>query len=215
MSVLWRVAPGIRADLVAYGAPNFSGKRQAVQLFPTGSRKGQFKDTSIRSLVVRAPIGTRVVLAASSSDSWSIASWRCIRMLEGQVVPSEQRNGLPGVRIPQLDVLDPFDAKRTDREVESGVPKVDELADGVGWTFGHGGSIGGRVAMILVEREEADGLVRTPAERVAAAMLQRLEATHAGAVAVALDAALEQLAVELTGPDTERRLARFREEWDG
>ncbi|MCA9567241.1 MAG: hypothetical protein KC656_05340 [Myxococcales bacterium] len=209
--MIWKVASGVRADIAGYAARNLSGARKVAQLFPGGARKGDLP-ASTKSVVVRAVPGTRVVFAASSTDAWELASWRCVRVLEATSVPSEQKHGLPGVRIPDLDALDPFDAKRTDAEVQSGYPLVASLAEGVGWTYGGGGALAGRVTMVLVDREETDGLVLTPGEKVAMAILDTLPAD---AVPTALDAALAVLQHELSGADVDERLTRLEGRYRG
>ncbi len=198
----WRVRPGVRVDLVGYNAVDMAGKRTAAQLFPGGARRGDL-DGGIRSLVVRAVPHTRVILAASSGEDWTLAAWRCIRVLPGSSVPSRRRNGLPGVRVPNLDTLDPYDAKRTDPQVEMGYPRVESPELGQGWTFGGGGSVAGRVRLIVVEREGAEGRVEHPVERVARAILDRIPAEARGP---ALDAAVAQLRRELAGDDVEERI---------
>ena len=103
----WEVGQGVRCDLVAYAGPNLSGKRQVMQLYPTGARRGRI-DEEVRSMVIRAFPGTRIVLCASNRDAWELAAWRCIRILEGSSLASEQRNGLRGVRVPDLGVAAPL-----------------------------------------------------------------------------------------------------------
>lgn len=183
----WEIGPGVRCDLVAYAAPNLTGKRQVMQMFPTGARRGRI-DGEVRSVVIRAFPGTRVVLCASDKDAWELAAWRCIRVLEASSLPSRERNGLPGVRVPDLAVLDAFDAKKTDSEVRQGFPQVDRLADGTGWTFGHG-DVSRRVAMIRVEREDLEA--EAPAEeRAILAVLEVLRRDHPEAVEAAVEAAV-------------------------
>ena len=186
----WEVGQGVRCDLVAYAGPNLSGKRQVMQLYPTGARRGRI-DEEVRSMVIRAFPGTRIVLCASNRDAWELAAWRCIRILEGSSLASEQRNGLRGVRVPDLGVYDAFDAKRTDPDVQQGFPHAERLEDGQGWTFGHG-DVSKRVAMIRVERE--DRLVQpTTDEAALVAVLEALRREHPEAVETALEAAVAVL----------------------
>jgi hypothetical protein len=206
MNVRWHVGPGVRANLITYGAPNLSGKRQVVQLFPQGARKGTIDGSAVRSLVIRAVYGTRVVLCASKTDAWELAAWRCIRVLEGSSLRSAEKHGLAGVRVPDLAWHDGHGAKRTDPEVQATFPAVETLADGTGWTFGRPGRLAGRVAMIRVEREDATGRVLTPAERVAMAILDTVAVDAPEQLPRLLDTALQQVERELDGPDVAERL---------
>lgn len=215
MNVRWHVGPGVRANLIAYSAPNLSGKRQVTQLFPQGARKGTIDGSALRSLVIRAVPGTRIVLCASQSDAWELAAWRCIRVLEGSSLRSEQKHGLPGVRIPDIDWCDRYSAKRTDPEVQATCPAADTLADGEGWTFAHPGQLGGRVAMIRVEREDVSGRVLTPAERVAIAMLDTVAEQAPDHLPTVLQSALTQLEKELSGADVAERLEQLAERYPG
>lgn len=210
MKVQWRVGPGVRANLITYGARNLTGKRQVVQLFPQGARKGTIDGEALSSLVIRATLGTRVILCASQTDAWELAAWRCIRVLEGSSLRSEDKHGLPGVRVPDLAWYDRHNAKRTDPEVQSSFPAVETLAEGEGWTFGRLGRLSNRVSMILVDREDRSGVVLTPVERVAVAILDSIATTAPDALADAVDAATAQLDKELTVADAAERIERLR-----
>ncbi|MCB9675549.1 MAG: hypothetical protein H6737_10560 [Alphaproteobacteria bacterium] len=211
MAMKWRVGPGVRCDLVAYAGKNLNGKRLQVQLFPTGARKGTLLGNELSSLVIRALPGTRVILAASDNDAWENAAWRCIRMVPGNFMRSEQRNGLPGVRIPDLDMMDAYTAKKTATDFEASYPYVDRLADGEGWTFGRGGGLKNRVAMVIVDREDVSGRVPTPGEVVASAILGVLRERWPDAVPDALDAAEEALRHVVHEADVDERIADLRE----
>jgi hypothetical protein len=210
MKVRWQVGPGVRCNLIAYGARNLTGKRQAVQLFPQGAQKGTIDGSEMSSMVLRGVLGTRVILCASTSENWDLAAWRCVRMLEKHSLRSEQKHGLPGIRVPDLELLDTHGAKRTDPDFQSSYPAADSLAEGTGWTFGKVGKLSNRVAMILVDREDVDGVVLSPPERVAVAILEHLVATQPAAVPDALQAACEQLQKELSGPDIAERIERLQ-----
>lgn len=189
----WEIGPGVRCDLVAYAAPNFSGKRQVMQMFPTGARKGSI-DGDVRSVVIRAFPGTQVVLCASDREAWELAAWRCVRLLEGSSLPSQQRNGLPGVRVPDLAYYDRYDAKKTDPEVQQGFETVDRLEQGTSWTFGHG-DVSRRIAMIRVHYHDVERAL-SPEEAVADAILEALRRDHPEAVDTALEAAVGVLGEE-------------------
>lgn len=154
--VEWYVAERMRADLVAYAAPNLTGKRSPVQIFPR-SRQGTIQADELRSLVVRAPYGTRVVLCTRAGDEWEEWPWRAVRVLPGHCLPLMRKGGLPGVVVPDLDLLDAFGAKKTNPDLESSYPLVDRLEDGEGWTFGRAGlpSLKGHVRQIRVEPDGA------------------------------------------------------------
>lgn len=183
-----------------------------MQMFPTGARKGRIDGTQVRSLVVRALPGTRVVLAASDKDAWQLASWRCIRMLDGSSLRSDTKNGLPGVRIPDLELLDHHGAKRTDPELQSSYPAADSLEAGQGWTFGRPGNLANRIAMVRVDREGVDAVpVLGAPELVAQGILESLQRYHPDAVPTALEEACRQLERVLEGPDLAQRIALLRE----
>lgn len=206
MKVHWHVGPGVRANLFAYAAPNFSGKRRVVQLFPQGARKGELDGSELRSLVIRAVPGTRIYLCASRTEAWELAAWRCVRVLTESSLASQEKNGLPGVRIPDLDQHDPWGAKRTDPDMQVTCPAVESPEQGEGWTFAHPGTLGGRVAMIRIEREDSTGRVLSPSERVAMAMLDTLLERAPEQVPAVLDTALQHLERELAGADLHERL---------
>lgn len=211
----WEIGPGVRCDLITYGGLNLSGRRQVMQMFPTGARKGRIDGTDLRSLVIRALPGTRVVLAASDKDSWQLASWRCIRMLEGSSLRSDTKNGLPGIRVPDIEMFDHHGAKRTDPELQSSYPAVDSLEAGEGWTFGRPGNLANRVAMIRVDREGVGAApVLGAPELVAQGILASLRHSHPDALPAALEAACKQLARVLEGPDASLRIEHLRAEFE-
>jgi len=156
MLVRFAAAPRMRCDFIMYSGISLSGRKRAVRIFPTGGLKGVIDSENLRSMVIRAPHGTRVILATHPGDDWDEHSWRCIRLVKGHTVPSEKRGGLPGVRIPDLDNFDRPSAKRVDTEFQASFPLVDSFEEGEGWTFGRnvGGELKGRVQMILVDRDD-------------------------------------------------------------
>lgn len=151
----WAIETGLRVDLVCYAGSNLNGKRSVVQIFPGGNRKGDVDGAELASLVVRARHGTRLVLVTEPGPDWQDSPWRCIRMVEGRTVPSERRLGMPGVRIPDLDLADPPNAKRTSREMQSTYPSAARLGDSDHWTYGRIGGIKKRVVLIRIERDVA------------------------------------------------------------
>lgn len=214
----WEIEKGLRADIVCYAAKDLSGKRTAIQIFPGGNRKGDVRPADLASMVIRARHGTRVVLVTTPGNNWESEPWRCVRMIEGQTLPSQKKFGLPGIRLPDLDLLDSVDAKRTNRDLQSSYPRADHLADGEGWTFGRIGPLKGRVTLIRVERDvapdaqpelsEGQALARalieanpTLAEPVAAALQRTLEA-RGEPDAADRAAALLRWASDLAGRDS-------------
>lgn len=198
MRVKWVIGPGVRCDLVGYAGRNLNGKRSTAQFYPTGSQNGSIDGAELSSVVIRALPGTRIIFAASNKDTWESAAWRAIRMVKPWM-RSAQRNGLPGIRVPDLDLVDTVDAKRSSTEFESSYPFVESLADGTGQTFGRGGGLKNRVAMIRIEREGPTERALTPAEDVARAILTRLQGQHPAAVTAAAEAARD--ALRAVGPD--------------
>lgn len=148
----WFIGPRVRCDLVGYGGVNLTGPRSVVRIHPTGARKGNLYTDKLRSIVVLAPVGTRVILATSSArQGWQAEPWRCIRMVAGSMFTNPE--GQSGVRVPDLEWMDLPDAKRTSQGMQTGFTQVGSLAEGTGYTFGHGGGLGGNVVAIWVERE--------------------------------------------------------------
>ena len=156
MAITWDIVGTHRLDLVAWSKPDMVARKSVVQLFP-GGRQGSIQAADLSSVVIRAQLGTRVTLMTETGPRWWAHPWRCIRFIPGHVVPSGRRTGLPGVRIPDLDRLDPVNAKRTDRELESSYPIVATPNDGTGWTFGAIGhpELKGNIQAIRVEWDEA------------------------------------------------------------
>jgi len=204
----WRIEPGLRCDIVMYAAPNMSGKRSVMQCFPAGNRKGgKVAPAELKSLVIRAPLGTRVTLRTSASELWEELPWRTVRLLPGHIVPASRSGGMPGVRIPDLDRLDEPHAKSTSRDLLTSYPRSVGEADG--WTFGQPGDLKGRVRVVTISREGVERAL-TPVEQVARAILEALppkarsevRATAEEAVADALRAAKRR--------DADARLADLR-----
>jgi hypothetical protein len=149
----WWVGPRVRCDLVGYSGINLNGIRRVVQVFPSGSRKGGLRTGELKSIVVLAPIGVRVILCASADrHKWQEAAWRCVRQLPGYRFTNAEGN--TGVRIPDFDWMDPPDQKKRNEDTQVSYPFAARLEDGVGWTFGRGGGLGDRVNAILIERED-------------------------------------------------------------
>lgn len=156
--MIWWIGPRVRCDLVAYSGVNLTGVRRVVQIFPTGSRKGTFRTDELKSSVVLAPVGVRVVYCTSDDPNrWEEAPWRCVRMVEGHRFTNEQKQS--GVRLPDLHWQTPPEAKRVDPDRQTGFRLVSTLAEAAAvapleWTFGRSGTLHDRIRAIRVEREE-------------------------------------------------------------
>lgn len=135
----WEVAPKLRFDLVAFAGLNLSGERHVVEFHTMGGRQGDLRTEDLKSLAIIGPVGLRVVLKTSEDpENWMSHSWRCVRLLAGHTFNTKE--GRPCVRIPDLDLLNDFDARRTDPEFEESFLAATSL-DAPGWTFGHQGRL--------------------------------------------------------------------------
>lgn len=148
----WHIAPRVRCDLVFFAGLNLSGERRVVEVHPVGGRQGDVRGEDIKSLVILGPIGTRVVFATDPTDDWESGSWRAVRLSSGRTYTT--KDGMTGVRIPDLDWLDAYDARRNDPDLEAGFEQVTRLADGTEWTFGHSGTrmLKGNIRSIRIDK---------------------------------------------------------------
>ncbi len=216
MRIQWQVQHGVRCDLVTYGAVNLAGKRSQVRVFPGGGRQGDVASEHLQSLVIRAPAGTRVVLVGEPGPYWQRGPWRCLRVLESVAMAPSRPGALPGLRVPDLDLLDAVDAKRTGTQLQASYPFVDTFEAGSGWTFGRGGGLKGAVRLVRVERDRIDadqGL--TAVERALRTVLESVHRQHPAVLDDVLKGACDALRTELAHQghlDTEER-SRCLEEW--
>ena len=149
----WLVAPRIRAELGGFTGINFSGQRMTVELWPSGSQKGDIDGARLKSIGVFAPIGTRVILRSSTAEEgWDAYSWRAFEVREGSTFTSRDGRRV-GVQIPDLDFLDPPGAVRTDSVTQMTYRTVSSLEDRPEWTYGRVGhtSLKERVRSIVVD----------------------------------------------------------------
>ena len=136
----WIVAPRIRAHIVGFTGVNFSGLRTEVDLFPTGTQKGDLEGDRLKCIGLIAPVGTRVILCASTAeDGWEALPWRAITVREGFTFESRDGRRV-GVQIPDIDALDQPGALRTDLDFTESYPFAATLDAGEGWTFGRSGA---------------------------------------------------------------------------
>ena len=135
----WEVAPKLRFDLVAFAGLNLSGERHVVEFHTMGGRQGDLQTEDLKSLAIIGPVGLRVVLKTSADpENWMSHTWRCVRLLAGHTFNTKE--GRPCVRVPDLDFLTAFDARRTDPDFEESFEEAASL-DAAGWTFGHQGRL--------------------------------------------------------------------------
>lgn len=150
----WDIAEKVRCDIIAWSGINFSGRRKVARIFPVGGLQGdEFESCDISSLMVVGPIGVRVVLMASSvEEDWESRPWRAICLVEGYTFTTK-KGDKPAVRIPDLDWLDDFDARRSDPDFQVTYDQVAHLAEGRGWTYGRTGDtpLRGHVRSIKVD----------------------------------------------------------------
>lgn len=148
----WDIAQNMRCDLIAFTGINFSGRRTTMQIYPSG-KKGDLESGEIGSMSIIAPIGTRVVLISSASETdWELLPWRAIEIHKG--VAYKGRAPLPMVRIPDLENLDKVNVERTDPDFQQSYPIANTLAEGkgLGWTYGRVGPLRGLIHAIRVEK---------------------------------------------------------------
>jgi hypothetical protein len=177
MRIQWEIGERVRCDLFAYAAVNLDGKRSIMRIFPSGSKQGRIETEELRSAAFRTHYGTRVIFITHPGDDWEDHPWRCVRMCKDTSVPATGEQRIPGIRIPDLDLLDEHTALKTDKDFQSSYDYVSKLADGTSWTFGRGGKGGlkGKVRLIRIEREElaATAAIETPANMAMIALAKR------------------------------------------
>jgi hypothetical protein len=135
--VRWVIQDGALGEALFFTGLNFSGQRLRVRFFPGGRMQGDDIDgTDIKSFGIIGNYGMRVTLCTARSDiDWEEATWRSVTLLEGTTF--ESQSGKPAVQVPDLDVIDPFEARRTDLDNRKGYPFAKDQASGEGWTFGN------------------------------------------------------------------------------
>jgi hypothetical protein len=153
VGVKWVIGPNVRADILGYAGVDITGAQFIAQIYASGFRRGTLEGLRLKSIVIGAPYGTRITLCATTDEvNWEDAPWRTIRILEGQTYHTGE--GVPAVRVPDIDWLDGFDQRRTNTKHQQSYPLAKKLVDGTAWTFGTGASLHNRVRMIRVERED-------------------------------------------------------------
>lgn len=202
MEVVLELGEFVRCDILGWSGLDFGGKRRVLRVFPTGNVQGKLESDELRSMVIRAYHGTRVILCTRSSGEIEAAPWRCVRMMPGHSIPSEEPQGMPGVRLPHFDWLDKPSAMRTNQTLQSSFPLVERFDDGEGWTFGAKGipTLEGHVRRIIIEKDDGPRVRKIgDAERMARVILARAREL----APKALPGLVEAAAVELGGSDAD------------
>jgi len=180
MDIQLRLGKYSRCDIVAYKAINLSGKRSTLRVFPTGSIKGKIAVEDLKSMIIRAPYGMRIILCTVTVDNWEDFPYRCITMRKGESIPSAEPNGLPGIRIADVDYQDEPDCKRLSETLLQSYSIAESFADGAGWSFGKVGSqkLKSSIKMIIFERvAEGEDPAVSEAENMARVLLQKAQGT--------------------------------------
>lgn len=138
--VRWVIEDGALGEVLFFTGLNFSGQRSKVRFFPGGRRQGDEVDGErIKSFGIIAGYGLRVTLVTARGEvGWEDHTWRAVTLIEGSTFESQA--GKPAIQVPDLDVMDAFDARRTDLDNRKGYPCVARPEDGEGWTFGNRGT---------------------------------------------------------------------------
>jgi hypothetical protein len=136
----WEIPPKLRFDIVAFAGLNLSGERRVIEVHALGGRQGDLQPEDLKSVAIIGPVGLRVVFKTSDDpEEWVKQPWRCVRLIAGHTFDTKE--GRPCVRIPDLDLLNTFDARRTDPDFEEGFEEAASLADSTAWTFGRSGKV--------------------------------------------------------------------------
>ena len=147
----WEIAPRTRLDIVGFEGLNCAGERHVVNIHAVGGRQGDLPAT-IKSLAISGMPGVRVILMTQGPDvPLTEQTWRCVRLTAKRSFRNKE--GAPTVRIPDLDLYDEPDARRSDTELQSGYEQVSGMGESREWTFGRTGrrALKGNVAFIRVE----------------------------------------------------------------
>jgi hypothetical protein len=155
MSLDWIIAPKVRCDILTWSGTNFSGYRKLARVFAAGGRQGQqLEGDRLSSCWVVAPYGTRVVFCSAPEDhpDWMSKPWRAVVICKGTVFKTQ--DGLPGVRVPDLDYLDKFNAQRTDPDFQESFPIAKTVDEGTTWTFGNSNLLTNRINCIRIDKVE-------------------------------------------------------------
>ncbi len=196
MKVVLELGEFIRCDILAWSGVDFGGKRTALRVFPTGNVKGELDSEQVHSMVIRAFHGTRLILCTRSTGDFEDGPWRCVRMVPGHTIPSEDPRGMPGVRLPHLDRLDEPSKFRTNQQLATSYPLVERFDDGESWTFGTTGIpvIEGHVRRIIIEKDDGPRVRQIgDAERMARVLIDKAREVAPDGLPSLVDVAVAQL----------------------
>ncbi|MFZ5482253.1 MAG: hypothetical protein ACOZNI_36165 [Myxococcota bacterium] len=147
----WEIAPRTRVDIVAFAGINLSGERSVVEIHPVGGRQGDVSTDYLKSVAIVGPVGTRVTfMTYDDPDTWHQQPWRTVKIMAGKAFSTKE--GRPCVRVPDLDWLDAFDARRTDAELQCSFEEAPGLDGSKEWTYGRPGVLKGRIKLIKIDR---------------------------------------------------------------
>lgn len=135
----WDIVGKHRVEMFGFTGINLCGKRDHVQIFPSGP-KGDINGLRLQSIALVAPLGTRIILmTAASAENWQEMPWRAFEFRKGHCFKTEE--GRWGIRVPDLDELNKPNAERTDPDFIESFDHVERLEDGTGWTYGKRGAM--------------------------------------------------------------------------
>jgi len=150
----WTVAPKMRMDLVCFAGINLSGERKIIDVQVVGGKQGgDVAADYLKSMVVLGDVGTRVVLKTWIGDDWEQHPWRAFLITAKNHYKTKE--GEIGVRIPDLDWFDKFDARRTDPDMQESFPFAETLETGMAsgeWTFGRSGALKSKIKAITIDK---------------------------------------------------------------
>ena len=145
----WVIAKNCRCEMLVYVNPGLAGKKNRVQVFPSG-RQGDIK-IAFSSLVFAGPVGTRIVLCAAPLElGWQERPWRACVMQKSNSFTL--KDGRLAFRLPNLENLDEPNAVRSDPDFECSYDFAEDLGASDAWSYGRPGDLNGRVSMIRIDR---------------------------------------------------------------
>jgi hypothetical protein len=151
--IRWDIAPKSRVDIYAFPGVNFSGTPQEIRIFAAGGLQGDKLDGErFQSVVIVAPLGTRITFISTGVETgWEDRAWRAICMLKGKTYKTKEAPF--AVRIPDLDFLDEYNARRSDPDFQASYPQVADLAaHGSDWSYGRSGELKNNVRAIKIDK---------------------------------------------------------------
>jgi hypothetical protein len=145
----WVIEKNIRCDIRTFSALNLCGHSEFVQIFPSG-RQGNLT-TPFRSISFAGPPGTRLVLCRAILDvDWESQPWRAIMIKKPHCY--QTRDGRLAVNVPDLELQDKPNARRSNTEVEESYAFAESLSDGEGWSYGRFGTLHEQIQTIRIDR---------------------------------------------------------------